>query len=40
MQKPRQSKKDFAEGRTYTHAEMVTMLDDELFKDGVPKSTA
>ena len=35
-----QSKADFAGGRSYSHDEMVAMLDERLAPLGVPKSTA
>ncbi len=35
-----QSKEDFKAGRTFSHDEMVEMLDDRLALLGVPKSTA
>ena len=35
-----QSKADFAAGRTYSHEELVSMLDNRLAHLGVPKSTA
>jgi hypothetical protein len=34
-----QSKRDFAEGRTLTHDEVVALLDQRLAAIGVPKST-
>ena len=33
-----QSKADFAAGRSYSHAEMIALLDEELARLGVPKS--
>ena len=33
-----QSKADFAAGRSYSHDEITTMLDDRLASRGVPKS--
>lgn len=35
-----QSKRDFAEGRTLTHADVVALLDQRLADRGVPKSTS
>ena len=35
-----QSKEDFRAGRTYSHEEIVAMLDERLAPLGVPKSTA
>ncbi len=33
------SKADFAAGRSYSHEEMVAMIDERLALHGVPKST-
>jgi hypothetical protein len=35
-----QSKEDFKAGRTYSHDQMIAMLDERLALRGVPKSTA
>ena len=35
----RQARADFAEGRTYSHEEMVALIDADLAPFGVPRST-
>lgn len=35
-----QSKQDFSNGQTYSHAELTAMLDERLALRGVPKATA